>query len=266
MPREDRRKKGSVKQRKRKGFYGKRPQEKTDEFSNGVATTDLDIGSSSAVSDIPQTDTTTDRENISFKKLLNTSFEKFESRKRTMTREQAKNVGLGSTSDIEIANGFKIQDAVLLSDCISTAAVCSSCRKATSTLKLYQKNNEREGLSESLFLKCSSCEVVTPLSTSNRLGGKGGGSHEVNRRAVLSSHQFGHAGLTQFCAGMNFPPPVAKEAYNKHLIQIEKAAKTNAEDVMKDAAKRLLEKVTFECPDDIEKDGKDEIARVYGDN
>ena len=91
---------------------------------------------------------------------------------------------------------------------------------------------------------------------------KGGGSHEVNRRVVLASHQFGYAGLTQFCAGMNFPPPVAKKAYNQHLIQIEKAVKNNAEEIMKDAAKRLKEKVLMERPDDIEKDGAVEVARV----
>ena len=33
----------------------------------------------------------------------------------------------------------------------------------------------------------------TPLSTSNRLGSKGSESHEVNRRAVLASHQYDHA-------------------------------------------------------------------------
>ena len=165
-------------------------------------------------------------------------------------------------SGVEMATGFKIQDAVLLSECISTAAICSSCHQPTSKLQLYQRNGEREGLSESLFLKCSSCEVETPLSTSKRLGGKGGGSHEVNRRAVLASHQFGYAGLTQFCARMNFPPPVAKKAYNQHLIQIEKAVKNNTEEIMKDAAKRLREKVLVERPDDIEKDGAVEVARV----
>lgn len=234
----------------------------TKEFTNDANPRDANPQSSCGVSDVLPTNATADRENISTKKLLNTSFKEFESSQGSLTREQARKVGLGSACDAEIATGFKIQDAVLLSDCISAAAVCSSCRKATSKLKLYQRNSEREGLSESLFLKCSSCDVVTPLSTSNRLGGKGGGSHEVNRRAALASHQFGHAGLSQFCAGMNLPPPVAKGAYNKHLIQIEKAAKSNTEKVMKDAAKRLFEKVMLECPDDIEEDGEDAIASV----
>ncbi len=73
------------------------------------------------------------------------------------------------------------------------------------------------------------------MSTSKRLGGKGGGSHEVNWRAALASGQLGHAGLSQFCAVMNLQPPVAKEAYKKHIVQIEKATKSNVEAVMKDA-------------------------------
>ena len=90
-----------------------------------------------------------------------------------MTREQAKVAGLECQSDVEVATEFKLQDVVLLNDCISSAAICSSSRSATSKLQLFQKNNEREGLSESLFLKCTACDTVTPLSTSNRLGGKG---------------------------------------------------------------------------------------------
>ena len=171
-----------------------------------------------------------------------------------MTREQAKVVGQGCQSDVEMATGFKIKDAVLLNDCISSAAMCSSCRSATSKLLklLFQKNNEREGLSESLFLKCTACDTVTPLSTSNRLGGKGGGSHEVSYPAVLSSYQFGHAGLT----------PLAKNAYNEHLKQIEQTSTNHAEQVMKDAAKRLKDKIATERPQDIDDEDDSTIARV----
>ena len=106
--------------------------------------------------------------------------------------------------------------------------------------------------------------MVTPLSTSKRLGGKGGGSHEVNLRSALASchDQLGHAGLSQFCAVMNLPPPVAKDAYNKHLIQIEKATKSSAVEIMKDAAKRLWEKVSIEWPDDVEEEGEEKVAHV----
>ena len=55
---------------------------------------------------------------------------------------------------------------------------------------------------------------------------------------------------------------VAKEAYQNHLIQIEKATKSNAEEVMKDAAKRLRDKVSTEHPNDTEMDGEELIANV----
>ena len=76
-----------------------------------------------------------------------------------MTRKQAKAIGLGCQTDVEMATGFKLQDAVLLNDCVSSAAICSSCHLATSKLQLFQKNDEREGLS--LFLKCTACDAVT---------------------------------------------------------------------------------------------------------
>ena len=94
--------------------------------------------------------------------------------------------------------------------------------------------------------------------TSKRLRGRGRGAHEVNRRAVLAPPQMGHVGLSQFCAGMNFPPP----AYNDHQIQIKSTAEDNAENLMKDAAKRLVDKVAMERPDDIEVDGTTVIANV----
>ena len=262
MAREYRRKKGSVKKRKRRGFFGVRPQEKAGEMRNTSIPPNGNHGSSHVSNEIPMPILNPTDESISSKKLLNSSFEMFESKCGPLTRKQARKVGLGSTPDVEMAKGFKLQDATLLNDCISTAAICSSCRKPNSKLELYQNNCAREGLSESLFLKCSACKVVTQLSTSKRLGGRGGGSHEVNRRAVLASGKLGHAGLSQFCGVMNLPPPMAKEAYQNHLIQIEKATKSNAEEVMKDAAKRLRDKVSIEHPNDIEMDGEELIANV----
>ena len=100
-------------------------------------------------------------ENMSAKKLLNTCFEKLECKKGIMTHTNARNVGLGSMFNVEIATGFKIQDASLLSECISDAAICSSCKK------VFQRNGKRDGLSESLCLKWSFCIVKTQLMTSN---------------------------------------------------------------------------------------------------
>ena len=141
--------------------------------------------------------------------------------------------------DDEKAHGFKLQDAELLSQCISESAICSSCRDSKSKLQLFQQNSSRDGLAESLYLKCSSCDAITPLQTSKRLGGKGGGVHEVNRRSVLSSHQWGRAGLAKFCAGMDLPPPVTKKANNQHMKKVEKIAINNAETLMCEATERL---------------------------
>ena len=113
----------SVKRKERRFFFGKRPQEKADDLSNGAATMDDNPCGSSAVSDIPIPDSTADCENVSRRKLLNTSFEKLESSRGILTRQQPKEVGLGSASGVEMATGFKIQDAVLLSEYISTAAI-----------------------------------------------------------------------------------------------------------------------------------------------
>lgn len=197
---------------------------------------------------------------MSAKKLVNSSFEKFEREKGIVTRRNAREVRLGSTPDTEVANGFKIQDASLLSECISAAAICNSCKKSSSKLQLFQRNDKEDGLSESLFLKCSFCEVETPLVTSNRLGGRRGGACEVNRRSVLASQSMGHAGLSQFCSIMNLPPPVTQKAYNQHLEEIEKVSKKHAENLMQDAADRLREKVCKERPDDIGSNGVAEVA------
>ena len=252
MVREDKRK-------KRRGFYGVRPQ-KRDDLQTELSDMTTDPSTMPASHDTSAPITAASVESISSKKLLNTSFERFESESGILTREKARQVGLGPLPDVEIAKGFKLQDATLLNDCISKAAICSSCRKASSRLALNQKNNERKGLSESLFLKCS-CEAETPLSTSRRLGGKGGGAHEVNRRAALASCQFGHTGLTQFCTTMNLSPPVSTDVYQKHLIKIESATMKHAEEMMNGAAEQLRNKVLKEQPDQID-NGEENIACV----
>ena len=217
---------------------------------------------SSAISDSGAQNAASNFKNMSANKLLNSSFDESDNNSGVMTCKQAKAVGPGCQTNIEMATGFKLLDAVLLNVCISSVAICSSCHLSTSKLQLYQNNDEREGLSESLFLKCTACGVVTPLCTSKHLGGIGGGSHEVNRRAVLSSYQFGHEGLKNFCAGMNLPPPLAKNTYNEHLKKIEQASIKNAEEIMQGVAKQLWEKIAKEQPDNIEDENDVEIAKV----
>ena len=214
----DRRKFRPVKRKKINGFSGMiRRQEIIDNLNDDVTAADSNTSTSSAISNSYIQNSQSRIKNISEEKLLNSSFSELDTTSGVMTRKQAKAVGLGCQTDVEMATGFKLQDAVLLNDGISSAAICSSCHLATSKLQLFQKNDERKGLPESLFSTRSACDAVTPLSTSKRLGGKGWWPYEVNRRAVLSSYQFGLAGLKMFCAGMNLPPPLAKNSYNEHL-------------------------------------------------
>lgn len=53
MAKDDKRKKGSVKKRRRKGFHGVRPQEKANKSRNDAATMDANPSTSSALRDIP---------------------------------------------------------------------------------------------------------------------------------------------------------------------------------------------------------------------
>ena len=143
-----------------------RPQEKRDDLQTELPDMITDPGTIPASDEVSAPITAADVKSISSKKLLNTSLNNFKSKSGIITREKVREVGLRSLPNIQIAKGFKLQDATLLNDCISKAAIYSSCRKASTRLALYQKNNERERLFESLFLKCSWCKAETRLSTS----------------------------------------------------------------------------------------------------
>lgn len=94
---------------------------------------------------LPLSASTPVKENVSARKLKNSSFEEIEREHGIMTRKKATRVGLRSSSQV----GFKLHDPMLLNECISTAAICTVCRKAGSKLQLFRRNTEREGLSES---------------------------------------------------------------------------------------------------------------------
>jgi hypothetical protein len=102
----------SVRRKKRRVFFR---QEITDNSSNGAPDSRDCLAT---VSDDPAENCAQKCESITRKKLRNTSFEQFEGNDKILTRQQGKNVGILSPSDVEIACSFKIQDAVLLSTCI----------------------------------------------------------------------------------------------------------------------------------------------------
>ena len=57
--------------------------------------------------------------------VLSSSFQKLDSDQAVLTGTKTK--PLGSTSHTESASGFKLQDASLLKECISSASICSAC-------------------------------------------------------------------------------------------------------------------------------------------
>ena len=256
----------SVRRKKRKGFCGttgskKRPKLTKEPDQDGLAGSKLEVSDNS---DASESEELPMEVNVSASKLQNSSFSMYEEQEGILTRKKSINVGLGvpSVNCDNIASRYKIQDATLLRDCIASAAICSFCRKSQSTLQLFQRDYQREGLAECLFLRCSNCHHETELKTSKRLGGVGGGAHEVNRRSVLASQKLGQAGLADFCARMNFCPPVTKKSYNDHLIQIEKAAVEHARTQMQDAAGRLSDLTKNKHPNSIEDENGTEVAKV----
>ena len=179
----------SSRRKKRKGFHGKKAWEIRRE-TEGEVEVESDVGSrvesdetQPSTSDAPsggkETSNVSTPKNMSKLKLVNSSFEESEDREGVMTRSQSSFLK-SDVVNTEKAHGFKLQDAELLSECISTSAICSLCRDPGSKLQLFQENSKRDGLAETLYLVCSSCYCKTPLKTSKRLGGKGGGAHEVN--------------------------------------------------------------------------------------
>ena len=102
--------------------------------------------------------------NMSELKLISSFFEEFEDRKGVVTRSQSSFLK-SHLVNTEKAHGFKLKDAELLSECISTYAICSLCRDPGSKPQLFQENSKRDGLAETLYLVCSSCHCKTPLKT-----------------------------------------------------------------------------------------------------
>ena len=203
---------------KRKGFHGKRPQ---DIAKDAVEVGTCDHGDSAT--EVGQ-NVTIDRQpptpvkSRTGQKLENSAFEEIIEPEGIFTRQKARELGFTKAqANIEKARGFKLQDAALISECISAAAICSSCKIPSSRLKLFQDNNKRDGLAEHLFFRCSYCEIEVHFNTSLKLGGKSGGTMEVNIRSLIASQRLGHSGLEKLCSTMKLPPPVDKITYNHYI-------------------------------------------------
>eukprot|EP00795_Rhopilema_esculentum_P007367 gene7367-13103_t len=188
-------------------------------------------------------------------KLDNSSFLEFENSIPQLTRSARVNLGL-KTPTIEEAHGYKLQDFTLLQQFLNKATVCRKCRKSKSELVIKQINSQRDGLDEKCVVTCKNCNFSYNLETSKQIGGKGGGSYEVNRRSVIAtmSSGGGRSSLQNFCTQMNPPAPISQPAFAAQVKFIESASVTHAEEVMRAAAQRLRDLISSENPELIDED------------
>ena len=139
---------------------------------------------------------------------------------------------------------------------MNEATVCRKCHKSKSELLIKQINSQRDGLAEKCVVTCKNCNFSYNLETSKQIGGKGGGSYEVNRRSVIAtmSSGGGWSSLQNFCTQMNLPAPISQPAFAAQVKFIESASVTHAEEVMRAAAQCLRDLIFSENPELIDED------------
>ena len=240
----------SVKRKKRKGFAGSRKRRciqsnEMDLYNLGQVDEDeLPASSSQATMDKSKE---SEEHSASFRKLLNSSFDSDNLGPITRSISGLKETkGAGSSNIGSADDGYSLMDKKLLLNAINKSAICRACRNPKAQLSLLLSN--KFGLAEKYFLTCSHCHTSTPLETSEKLSGskradnKGGQTtYEVNCRSVVASLETGRAGLERFCGILNLPNPVSKSAYNKQLKNLEEVAVQVCENIMNEAAARLIE-------------------------
>ena len=261
-----RRKFRSIRRRKRKGFFGNRRQNdgtdsfEVDEEENEVLAVVTDQASNSDEGCSQSADNLSSDSsavNVSFEKIMNSSV----GNPSMLTRSQRNQFGFCTKSNM-------IVNKHLLIKALKKAAVCRVCRNYKSNLDI--RTTGEDGLAEHLVFVCSNCKSESPFVTSEKLtsnlrsdkrGGRYG--YEVNRRLAIASVSIGYAGLEKFCSIMDLPKPISRFAYQKSLVNVEKAAKNLAINCMKKAAERLIEPVKREEPYNIDElDHGTEIANV----
>ena len=174
--------------KKRKRFFGKRPQDIRGNQANEESTNNaeswenqIDAGEFSQYA-VPLKKV----KNMSAEKISNTDFIK-KRQDRISTRSLTKSFGFDAKQpNVELAHGMKLQDFSLINEMLLKSSICRECRNPKSKLQVYQCNLERSGLAESLFVLCSHCSNKTPFYSSKKLPGKKG-SFEVNRRSTSAA-------------------------------------------------------------------------------
>ena len=103
--------------------------------------------------------------------------------------------------------------------------LCSMCSRPSKTIVVQSRENQ--GFSKKLIVKCQSCDFVLYSNYSsprlqNEQKTRGKVCFDVNRRVVESFNKcgLGHAGIENFCIGMNMN--TLNRSYYFHLSQIAK--------------------------------------------
>jgi len=148
--------------KKRKGLFGKRPQDIRDNQANEESTNNAEREESRmefSQSAVPPKKV----KNMSAEKMSNTDFRK-ERQGTISARSLTKCFGFDAKQpDVELANGMKLQDVSFINEILLRSSICRESRNPKSKLQAYQYNLERSGLAESLFVLCSHCSNYTIL-------------------------------------------------------------------------------------------------------
>ena len=248
-----------IKARKRKGFFGRRPQDLTTSIASRTleeininTADDGPVTSSSTPRPSPSTDNvknTSASSSITDKKLANSSFDDLLP-DGVLTRSSRKALGFSpkkAARKTAEAEGYSLVEMSLIQSALRSAAICSSCKTAKSEIKILKDNSRRHGLAEMFIFKCSHCQHETRTYSSAKIDN---GKFEVNRRSVVlcNAMKGGRKVLSDFCGIMNLPPPLAPASYARHLKFVAQSGRQEAELVMNRAAERIRKCILKKSP------------------
>ena len=239
-----------AKAKKRKGFFGRRPQDVPIESTESEEISTEPIPSTSTPrSDGHDKKITVAYSSITDKKLANSSFEELLPG-GVLTRSCRKALGFSPKKvarKTEEAQGYSIVEMSLIQSALKFAAICSTCKSSNSEIRILKDNSMRHGLAERFIFKCSLCHHETKTFSSAKIDN---GKFEVNRRSVVASNAMkgGRKVLSDFCGMMNLPPPLAPASYARHLKFVSQVTKQEVELLMIRAAQRIRKSILKKNP------------------
>ena len=233
---------GKVKQRvvsfykKKRRFYGNQHSRRTSDLQQTTAALPPALPIPSASQNLPQAQPTT----VTTPQQLTTNFYTENCNSSSASSDKVKHI---ETSGIDIAettlSGYRFMDVGILSDIIHSFACPECCQ---STLRLQEHISKQKGFSMfmSVVCQCGYSKHFHSSKTANKSK-----RYDINTRIVYASRScgVGYAGIEKFTGLMNMPKPMSKTTYNNISTDIRNAAKTVAEQSMKDAAREVNDSV-----------------------